>query len=195
LFLDGKPVRTVPVEPPGLQLPDLRPLEWCLFERQVYFRTERGRLPQTYAITHSSLPVGITLYEVRHVVISDLIVQGFQLDGINAHDNAFHAALRGLKCRGNARSGISVGGASQVTIEGCVVGNNGTAQVRVEGHSQTQIVDSDLLDNTAPPLVREGGQVQIEQGKPQTEPKPGAPQADARQTPAVTQRPVRRSAY
>ena len=58
--------------------------------------------------------MGITLYEVRNVVIRDLIVQGFQLDGINAHDGVFDALLKKVTCRGNARSGICVGGASRV---------------------------------------------------------------------------------
>jgi hypothetical protein len=110
------------------------------------------------------LPVGITLYEVRHVVIRDLIVQGFQLDGINAHDGVFGASFIGVTCRGNARSGISVGGASRVRVEGCVVGNNGAAQVRTEGYSHTRVINSHLLDNTAPPVVREGGTVHVVEG-------------------------------
>lgn len=172
LFLGGRPAHRVPVDAAGLRAPELEPLQWCLFERAIYFRAEPGRLPPQYGLTHSALPVGITLYEVRNVVLSDLIVQGFQVDGINAHDSVFNASLRGLKCRGNARSGISVGGASQVTIVGCVVGNNGTAQVHTEGYSHTHIIDSDLLDNTAPPLVREGGRVYMEQA-----PQDAAPQA------------------
>ena len=57
---------------------------------------------------------------------------------------------------------------------GCLVGNNGTAQVRTEGQSHTRIVDCDLLDNTAPPLVREGGEVEIE--KPPPAPRQASPE-------------------
>ena len=39
-------------------------------------------------------------------------------------------------------------------IEGSLVGNNGAAQVRTEGWSHTKIINSTLLDNTAPPLVK-----------------------------------------
>jgi hypothetical protein len=177
LFLDGKPVRSVPSDPRSPQLPDLQPLESCYFERALYFRTEQGRMPQTYALTHSSLPTGITLYEVRNVVLSDLIVQGFQVDGINAQDSVYNTVLRDVRCRGNARSGISIGGASQVTIEGCLVGGNGLAQVRTEGHSHTRIVDSDLLDKSAPALVREGGQVDVQKSKPGEAPQSSMPSA------------------
>ena len=99
LFLDGKPVARIKVKR-GELLPKLEPFQWCLHDRHVYFRPEAGRIPQHYDLTHTTLPVGITLYETRHVVISDLTVQGFQLDGINAHDSVFHGTLVGLTCRG-----------------------------------------------------------------------------------------------
>jgi hypothetical protein len=103
------------------------------------------------------------LYEVRHVSISDLVVQGFQLDGVSAPDNAFEVALIGLTARGNGRSGISVSGASRVLIQACLVGNNGAAQVRTEGPSHTRIVNCDLVDSPdAPALIREGREVIVE---------------------------------
>jgi hypothetical protein len=162
LFLDGQPAERVTVAPGTWQLPVLKPLQWCLFERHIYFRPEAGRLPDSYHLQYAGLPVGITLYEVRSVIVRDLVVQGFQLDGVNAHDGVFDATLSGLTCRGNARSGISIGGASRVLIENCLCGNNGHAQLRTEGQSHTRIVNSELLDNTAPALRREGGRVTSE---------------------------------
>jgi len=95
--------------------------------------------------------------------VRDLVVQGFQLDGVNAHDGVQGATLAGLNCRGNGRSGISIGGASRVRIESCLVGNNGAAQVRTEGACHAQLVGCDLLDNTAPKIVRDGGKVVVNQ--------------------------------
>jgi hypothetical protein len=135
----------------------LKPLEWTLWRGHVYFCAEQGRAPRDYDLSYSALPVGITLYDVHHVWISDLVVQGFQLDGVNAHDNVVEATLLGLTCRGNGRSGISVGGASSVRVKACVLGDNGAAQLRTEGVSKTEIVDCDLIENTAPGVVREGG--------------------------------------
>ncbi len=158
LYLDGKPARRRDVRV-AADLDTLQPLEWCLYERQVYFRTEPGRLPQSYELTYTARQVGITLYEVHHVVVKDLVIQGFQLDGVNAHDGVRETVLEGLNCRGNARSGISIGGASRVRILACLVGNNGAAQVRTEGYSHTQLISCDLLDNTAPRIVQDGGRV------------------------------------
>jgi hypothetical protein len=159
LFHNGVPLSRRAVER-DYEVPALQPLEWCLMDGYIFFRPEENRLPQSYALRCAGDRVGITLYEVRNVVISDLVVQGFQLDGINAHDSAFDVALVGLICRGNGRSGISVGGASRVLVQACMVGNNGAAQIRTEGPSHTRIVNSDLIDDPqAPALVRHGREV------------------------------------
>ena len=172
LYLDGKPAVRKPLPKSG-KLPELQELEYCLMKGNIYFRAARGKLPTEHDLSHTVLPVGITLYEVRDVVIHDLTVQGFQLDGINAHDGVFGAQLTGLVCRGNGRSGISVGGASRVRIDHCLVGNNGDAQVRTEGASITHLIANDLVDDgVVPPLLRRGGRVHIHKEVPAAPAKP-----------------------
>ena len=158
LYLDGKPATRKTISQ-AEEIKELQPTEWCLFDRHIYFSVGVDRLPQSYNLSYADLPVGITMYEVRLVVVRDLVIQGFQLDGVNAHDGVFDGTLAGLNCRGNGRSGISVGGASRVKVESCLVGNNGAAQVRTEGFSRTHLVGCDLLDNTAPRIVRDGGTI------------------------------------
>ena len=157
LYLDDIPAKQVVVTR-HQPLPKLQPLEWSLYRGHIYFRVEEGRMPGQYDLSFTALQTGITLYEVMHVEIYDLIVQGFSLDGINAHDSVFKTSLLRLTSRGNGRAGISIGGSSQVRIESCLVGNNGQAQVRTEGLSHARIINSDLLDDpAAPALVRDGG--------------------------------------
>lgn len=162
LFLDGRPAEEVPVMRGEIHLPELEPRQWCLFRGDMYFRTEPGQIPDSYDLEYCALQVGITMYQVRDVVIRDLIVQGFQLDGINAHDAVFGAWLHRMTCRGNARSGISLGGASRVTVSECLLGGNGAAQLRTEGYSRTRVISSQLLEDTAPALRNEGGTVQFD---------------------------------
>lgn len=165
LYLDGKPARRVKVE--DRKIPELEPLQWYWLKGYIYFRPDKGKVPSDHALSHTFLPVGITMYECRHVVISGLVVQGYELDGVNAHDSVFDGVLNNVTIRGNARSGISIGGASRVKITGCLVGNNGEAQVRTEGFSTTEILQSDIIGNTAPRIVREGGKViENKDGKP-----------------------------
>ena len=161
LFLDGRPaVRVVPKLGADLP-PELEPGEWSYLDGRIYFCVDDARLPPDYDLSYAHRPVGITLFHVQRVAIVDVTVQGFYLDGINAYNSAREIYLGGLICRGNGRAGIAVGGASSVTIEACLVGTNGEAQVLTLPHSQTRIYHSDLLGDTAPAWVDRGGEVWI----------------------------------
>jgi hypothetical protein len=163
VYLGAKPAKRSLDEDPQTRVLGLEPLQWTLSDGYVYFRTESGKLPGAYELSHTVLPVGITLYEVRNVIIQDLTIQGFHLDGVNAHDGVQRADLVGLICRGNGRSGISVGGASRVRVEACLVGDNGVAQLRSEGFSHTSVINSDLIDQPhAPALHRDGGDITVQ---------------------------------
>lgn len=162
LFLDGRPLARKHVTSPYGKLPDLEPLEWCLYDNYIYFRVEETKIPADYQLSHTALPVGITLYHVHDVLIAGLIVQGFQLDGINAHDGVRDCYLAGLNCRGNGRSGLAVAGCSHVEMSDSIVGDNGTAQVYTEALAIASIRDTQLLDNTAPPIVQAGGRVFVD---------------------------------
>ncbi len=175
LYLEGKPAKRVPVEK-GAKPAKLEPLQWCWAGGYIYFRPEKDKTPADYELAHTYFKVGITIYETQYVLISGFVVQGFELDGVNAHDSVFHGELSGMTCRGNARSGISIGGASRVKIRSCLLGNNGEAQLRTEGFSTTELIDCDLLDNTAPRIDKQGGRV-IE-AKPGDAPKVGAAARD-----------------
>lgn len=162
LFLDGRPAREREVKRDAYGPPELEPLEWCLFRGQVYFRVEPERTIDDYELSHAVLQTGITLYKVQNVAVVDLVVQGFALDGVNAHEGVRDGLLLSLTCRGNGRSGIAVVNTSQVLIEDCLVGANRTAQLYTEGFSLAEVHDSDLLSERAPAVVQRGGHVVIE---------------------------------
>ena len=157
LFMDERPVarkRSADSRPAQLAA-----LEWSLSDGWIYFRTEKGRLPQMYALSCCGLQTGITLYDVHDVIVSDLVVRGYFLDGVNAHDNVRRSDLVGLNCRENGRSGISVGGSSRIRIDSCSASGNGAAQFRIEGYSIAQLVANAFDPATAPAILREGGEI------------------------------------
>jgi len=164
LFLDDRPALRVPVSRQAEDPPDLGPMEWCLYAGHIYFSVapDSTRLPPDYPLSCADQRVGITLYHVERVAIVDLTVQGFQLDGINAFNSARDVTLSGVTCRGNGRSGITVGGASQVRIDACLVGNNGAAQLLTLPYSETGVENTELLPNTAPGWVDQGGRVYVD---------------------------------
>jgi len=162
LFLDDRPAVRVAVSPQAGSPPPLGPLRWCFLDGQIYFCVEPMKLPEDYHLSCCRLATGITLYHVEHVEIIGLTVQGFQVDGISAFNTARDVRLAEVVCRGNGRSGVTVGGASQVEIEASLLGNNGQAQLLTLPHSETQVRNSRLLSNTAPGWVDQGGWVTID---------------------------------
>ncbi len=157
LFLNGQPAEYVPSKSDARAM--LKPLQWTLVGGQIYFCCEKGKLPQSYDIACCGLRTGITIYQVDDVVISDLTVRGFQLDGVNAHDTALKTKLLGVVSIDNGRSGFTVGGASRVTLDQCTGSGNGNSQLRVEGFSQATIRNCELDEKSAPALLRDGGRV------------------------------------
>jgi hypothetical protein len=143
-------------------VPELAPREWAIVGPYIYFCTEPGKLPLDYDLACALHPVGITLYEVRNVEIRDIILQGFQVDGINVHSNAFDVRIVDVTSRGNGRSGVSFGGASRASLIDSLVGDNREAQVRAEGQARVLVSGCEVLANTAPAIVEAGGYIRVE---------------------------------
>lgn len=163
VYVDGRPADRV-TNTEGNVLPDLEPTQWALNGGWVYFCTAPGRIPSQYVVRYAKFQTGITLYDVRNVVVQGLVVQGFQLDGINAHDSVSNATISECKLRGNGRSGLSVGGASRVKINTTLVGDNFAAQIRSEGYCDLDIDECRILKSPkyGPPILREGGRVALD---------------------------------
>jgi hypothetical protein len=159
LFLDGRPALRVPVSHLSDSPPKLEALQWAMQGGCIYFCVEPAKLPADYALSFAQRATGITLYHVEGVAISDLVVQGFQIDGLSAFNTARNVYLTGVTCRGNGRSGVTVGGASVVEIDGCLLGNNGQSQLLTLPQSEVFVHNSRLLGNTAPGWVDRGGKV------------------------------------
>jgi hypothetical protein len=166
LFVDGKPAVRRAVAADAGVLPPLGVGEWCVHQGYIHLGTGPNKLPQDFALSYAAEPVGITLYQVHHVAILDLTVQGFHTDGVNAHDDVREARLAGLILRGNGRAGLAVGGASRVEADGCLIGDNGAEQVLQTGYSALSLQLCDLLDASAPKIVHRGGRLFIN-GEPQ----------------------------
>jgi hypothetical protein len=153
LFLDDQPaVRQQPL--PG-EFPKLAPLQWCSIHGYLYFRVQDGKLPHAYNVSCCGQQAGITLYDVHDVIIQDLNLRGFQLDAINCHDNVRRTDLVRLTTTQNGRSGISIGGSSRVRLDTCASSANGEAQVRIEGYSLVEMLDTQFDATTAPGIFRE----------------------------------------
>ncbi len=169
LFLDGKPAIERKIASGETRLPDLQPREWYRRGAYIYFCVEADKLPYDYNLSCSARQTGITLYHVHDVVIMNLVVQGFRLDGVNVNDGVLDSEVLDITSRGNGRSGITVAGSSKVRIEGCLVGDNREQQLLVEGTSATLVEHCELLADAAPAVTNRGARLTIR--KDEDEPK------------------------
>jgi hypothetical protein len=164
LFRDGAPLRRFRSPEIGGGVVPLAPLQWALLADRIVLRVEEGKLPQQYDLRHAGLQTGITLYNTEYVRIQNLVIQGFQQDGVNAHELVRHCELMGVECRANGRSGISVGGVSRVAIVDSKCYDNGRTQLRVEGQGEVKAQSSDFDQSTTdvPWLEIRGGKAEID---------------------------------
>jgi hypothetical protein len=161
LFIDEEPVGRVPAQR-GEALPSLQPMQWLLSGGWVYLRSRPGEVPQSYHLRCAGLQTGITVYDVQNLVIRNVTVRGFALDGVNIHDKGFNVRLEGVVTKDNGRSGLSIGGASRARLIGCEAAGNHVAQVRTEGYCRVQHTECVLDEATAPAIMRQGGEIEEE---------------------------------
>ncbi len=150
LFIDGEPAEQMIRSNGGYVSSFLEPKQWCRCQGALHFMTEKGKSPYSYDLRYAKHRVGITLYDVHDVVIRNLTVRGFQLDGINAHDNAMDCILLDVTAKANGRSGFAVNGASRVKIVESEAILNGEIQLRLDDWSTTEVYRSEITDKYNP---------------------------------------------
>ncbi len=159
LFLAGRPAVRHPVAKEAVRPPPLQPLEWCLWRGQILLRVEEGRLLDVYQPSCCGLQTGITLYYVHNVLIRDLVVQGFAVDGIAVHDVVSDTRLERVTGRDNGMSGVSVRGASWLEMDQCKLLGNGHSQLRVEHFARCWLYQCELVPEVAPAIHQTGGEL------------------------------------
>ncbi|MBR5709760.1 MAG: right-handed parallel beta-helix repeat-containing protein, partial [Thermoguttaceae bacterium] len=92
-----------------------------------------------------------------HVVIRNLIVQGFQLDGIALVNSATNVVIEQCTIRGNARAGMSVGWGSDVKVNRILTCANAFSEVLTLPYSRVKLEKSRLTGDYGKPWVDQSG--------------------------------------
>jgi hypothetical protein len=137
----------------------LQPLQYARNLGAVFFRARPGEVPQAYGLRVGIEQSGLTLYDVSHIVIRNLNVVGFRLDGINCHDLVSEVRFENIVSEKNGRSGISVGGASQVVLQTGRLRQNIQSQARSEGWGKLELIDVAIEPGAAKAIDQAGGRV------------------------------------
>jgi hypothetical protein len=139
LVLDGVAVTEAKCDRSAKSLPAIPSGHWCAWRGAVYYHATAGVDPNTLSLSLADEEVGITLTDVDDVVIRDLTLQHFRLDGINAHDRSGGVELINVTLQANGRAGLAVGGTSRVVVRDSKVIENRAASVLV-----TELGEADL---------------------------------------------------
>ncbi|QDU90117.1 hypothetical protein Pla175_35170 [Pirellulimonas nuda] len=162
LFSAGEPLKRVSLTRSADAPLALEPLEWSLVDRRLLVKLEQDRLPESYDLRHAGLETGVTLYNTHHVIVRNLVVQGFHLDGLNAHELVRDCLVDNIDSRANGRSGLSVGGVSRVEAIASNFYDNGRVQVRVEGQAELALESCEVAASEgAAKFKTAGGELKV----------------------------------
>jgi len=126
--------------------------EWTVRHGDIIVHTGLAGEPFNQGYQVSAKTVGITLYRVHDVLVHDLTVKNFLLDGINAHDLCRNVVLSNITATENTRSGITVAGSSDISLRGSKLNNNGEAQLLILEKGIANVHESEFSE---PPVVKD----------------------------------------
>jgi hypothetical protein len=127
-------------------LPEIPAGHWLAWRGAIYYRALPGK-SQTKddpPLAFATEEMGITLLDVEGVVIHNLELRHFRLDGINAHDRCSHVILDSVRLIENGRAGLAVGGSSTVGIKDSTIQGNRLASILNAEVAQTEVLTSQL---------------------------------------------------
>jgi hypothetical protein len=133
-------------------IPDLEVDQWCSWRGSIYYRVERFVEPAKQRLSIARRSCGITVFAAHDIVISDLTVQHFRLDGVNLHDLATNIQLEKLTLHENGRAGLAIGGSSTARIAGSDIERNRDHSVLIQ-EAAAIALDDCILD--AEPTVNQ----------------------------------------
>lgn len=148
------------------QLPVIPAGHWCGWHGSVYYRVLSGpqgpNVQTVLPLAFAAEEVGITLLDAEDVVIRNLELRHFRLDGVNAHDRCKNVVLEHVRLIENGRAGLAVGGSSLVGIKDSELVGNRVTQVLNTEVAQTEILDCKLGPAPGGPFQRKGGHVLVD---------------------------------
>jgi len=147
LVRDGKALPEVRLQPgeKWVAIPDLEVDQWCSWRGSIYYRVERYVEPATQRLSIARRSCGITVFAAHDIVISDLTIQHFRLDGVNVHDLATNIQLEKLTVHENGRAGLAIGGSSSARVSGSDIERNRDYSVLIQ-EAAAIALDDCILD-------------------------------------------------
>jgi len=162
----GQALPEVPAPASATTRPALAEGSWCVWRGAIYYRLQSNAAGQAVdpdvPIDFAAEEVGITLLDVDDVVIHNLELRHFRLDGVNVHDRCQNIILDHVRLIENGRAGLAVGGSSLVGIKDSEVAGNRVTQILNTEVAQTELLNTQLGANVGTAITRKGGHVLVD---------------------------------
>jgi hypothetical protein len=153
LFRDDQSVEQFGVLRDRYSVAGLKVGQYAVFQGRVFYRTGKGEDPRLMNFMMPQMTTGISLYGVRNVIVQDINVEHFRIDGLNAHDLCRNVLIRKVSSAQNSRSGMTVAGSSRVVLRNCEVKGNGANSLRIQERGEADVQDCKL--DVEASLIRE----------------------------------------
>lgn len=141
LIRDNKALPETILPPETRILPEIPIGQWASWRGSIYLRTSPLEVPMELNLAFAVRSMGVTLYEVHDVVVRNLKVRHFRMDGLNAHDRCENVLLENIIAEENGRAGVAVAGTSFLTLQTPTIQNNGRYSVLILEKAGVQIDD------------------------------------------------------
>jgi hypothetical protein len=166
LVTNGHAVREMNVMPGAKSPPALGEGTWCAWHGMIYYRLYTTAGSQSVdpdaPLEFAAEEVGITLLDVDDVLIRNLELRHFRLDGVNVHDRCQNIILDHVKLTENGRAGLAVGGSSLVGIKDSEVAGNRVTQILSTEVAQTELLNTQIGSGVGAAITRKGGHVLVD---------------------------------
>ena len=148
------------------KLPALPEGGWCVWHGSIYYHVSSlptaVNLLRDARLGFAAEEVGITLLDADDVVIRNLELRHFRLDGVNVHDRCQTVILDNVRLIENGRAGLAVGGSSLVGIKDSELRGNRVTQLLNTEVAQTEIQNCKLSPTAGEPIQIKGGHVLVD---------------------------------
>lgn len=150
LILDGEAVAETKCPRSADSLPELERDHWCAWRGAVYVALHPSENPAFMEFSLADCEVGLTLLDVHDVILKDLTLRHFRLDGVNAHDRCRDILLDGVVCEQNGRAGVTVAGTSRILVMNTRLSENRENSLLITELGQAEL---DACDLDQPPTI------------------------------------------
>ncbi len=144
LILNDQPVPEHKIPADAGTLPDIPDGHWAAWRGSIYYRATAETHPEVSPFAFAYHDMGLSLVDVHNVFVTDLTFRHFRIDGINAHDRCTNVILDNVTSVGNGRTGLSVGGSSEVTAKQSTFDSNRKDSVQITEQGALELQDSTI---------------------------------------------------